>query len=95
VSPRLGRLRQTTDTLSKVADDISKDDLQAGDVMNLPTWKDPSRHGHVRMFDRWTDASKTKMWVYEETQDAGAQSIHRSSTTTPANQPMRLKDLAQ
>jgi hypothetical protein len=94
VSRIWGVPRQTTDTLSKVADPIAKEQLKAGDVMNLPTWKDPHGFGHVRMFDRWADAKHSKMWVYEETADAGAKSIHRVIDYDPKYQPMRWRELA-
>ena len=94
VSRIWGVPRQTTDTLSKVAVNISKDELQPGDAMNLPTWKDSDGYGHVRMFERWGDAKHTKMWVYEETQDGIGKSIHRLIDYNPKYQPMRLKELA-
>jgi hypothetical protein len=94
VSKAWGVSRQTTDTLSKVADNITKDELQAGDAMNLPTWKDPKRYGHVRLFDRWADASRTKMWVYEETAETG-DAVHRVIPYDARYQPMRLKALAE
>jgi cell wall-associated NlpC family hydrolase len=90
VSRAWGVGRHTTDTLSKVADNIGKDDLQAGDAMNLPTWKDPHGYGHVRMFDRWADPARTKMWVYEETADTG-NSVHRVIPYDARYQPMRLR----
>ena len=92
VSRVWGVSRQTTDTLHKVADPILKDELQAGDALNLPTWKDPSRHGHVRLFDRWADAAKTKMWVYEETAETG-RSVHRVIPYDARYEPMRLRGL--
>ena len=87
-----GIARQTTDTLSKVADPIGKDELRAGDAMNLPTWKDPQGYGHVRMFDRWANPEKTKMWVYEETTATGFV-VHRQIDYDPKYQPMRLRGL--
>jgi hypothetical protein len=84
--------RQTTDTLSKVADDIGKDELQAGDAMNLPIWKDPHGYGHVRIFDRWADPARTRMWVYEETAETG-NSVHRMIPYDARYQPMRLRGL--
>jgi hypothetical protein len=92
VSRVWGVSRQTTDTLSKVADNITKDELQAGDAMNLPTWKDPHRYGHVRLFDRWADPARTKMWVYEETADTG-NAVHRVIPYDARYQPMRLRGL--
>jgi cell wall-associated NlpC family hydrolase len=87
-----GVSRQTTDTLQNVADPIDKKALKPGDALNLPTWKDPSRHGHVRLFDGWADAAKTKMWVYEETADTG-KSVHRVIGWDDRYQPMRLRGL--
>jgi len=86
--------RQTTDTLSKVAENISKEELQAGDAMNLPTWQDPHRYGHVRLFDRWADAARSKMWVYEETADTG-NAVHRVIPYDARYQPMRLRGLEE
>ncbi|HEY3109406.1 MAG TPA: NlpC/P60 family protein [Chloroflexota bacterium] len=92
VSRAWGVGRQTTDTLSNVADNISKDELRAGDAMNLPTWNDPHGYGHVRLFDRWADPARTKMWVYEETADTG-NSVHRMIPYDARYQPMRLRGL--
>ena len=92
VSRAWGVGRQTTDTLSSVADDIGKDELRAGDAMNLPTWKDPHGYGHVRLFDRWADPARTRMWVYEETGDTG-NSVHRVIPYDARYQPMRLRTL--
>ena len=92
VSRVWGVSRQTTDTLHKVADPIQKDELRTGDALNLPTWKDPSRHGHVRLFDRWADDAKTKVWVYEETAETG-RSVHRAIPYDGRYEPMRLRGL--
>ncbi len=86
--------RQTTDTLSKVADTILKEDLRAGDALNLTTGKDPGRYGHVRMFDRWANAEKSRMWVYEETSNPG-RSVHQVIDYDARYQPMRLRALGQ
>ena len=86
--------RQTTDSLSKVADPIPREDLRAGDALNLPTWKDPERYGHMRMFDRWANEEKTKVWVYEETSNPG-RSVHRVIDYDSRYQPMRLRTLSQ
>lgn len=85
--------RQTTDTLSAVADPIVKAELRAGDALNLPTWKDPDRYGHVRLFDRWEGAPGGKLWVYEQTADTG-RSVHRLIDWDDRYQPMRLRSLA-
>ena len=88
-----GLSRQTTDTLSSFSDPIRKEQLAAGDALNLPTWKDPSRHGHVRIFDRWADDAKTRMWVYEETAETGM-AVHRTIEWDSKYQPLRLRGLA-
>lgn len=86
VSKAWGVSRQTTDTLSSVSHPITKDELQAGDALNLTTGRDPEGDGHVRMFDRWANAEHTKMYVYEETPP---RSIHHVIAWDPKYQPMR------
>jgi hypothetical protein len=82
--------RQTTDTLSSVAHPITKDELQAGDALNLTTGVDPEGDGHVRLFDRWADAAHTKMYVYEETPP---KSVHHVINWDPKYQPMRRNNV--
>jgi cell wall-associated NlpC family hydrolase len=82
--------RHTTDTLSSVAHPISKDELQAGDALNLTTGADPEGDGHVRLFDRWADAAHTKMYVYEETPP---KSVHHVINWDPKYQPMRRNNV--
>ena len=48
VSKAWGISRQTTDTLATVAQPITKDELQAGDALNLTTARDPEGDGHIR-----------------------------------------------
>jgi cell wall-associated NlpC family hydrolase len=86
VSRVWGVSRQTTDTLSSVAGPIAKEELQAGDALNLTTGRDPDGAGHVRLFDRWANPEHTKMWVYEETPP---RSVHHVINWDPAYQPMR------
>jgi len=86
VSKAWGVSRQTTDTLSSVAQPISKDELQAGDALNLTTAKDPEGDGHIRLFDRWANAEHTRMYVYEETPP---RSIHHVINWDPSYTPMR------
>ena len=86
VSKAWGVARHTTDNLSAVSHAISKDELQAGDALNLTTGADPEGDGHVRLFDKWADAGHTKMWVYEETPP---KSIHHVISWDPKYQPMR------
>jgi cell wall-associated NlpC family hydrolase len=86
VSKVWGVSRHTTDNLSQVSHPISKDELQAGDALNLTTGADPDGDGHVRLFDKWADAAHTKMWVYEETPP---RSVHHVINWDPKYQPMR------
>jgi cell wall-associated NlpC family hydrolase len=78
--------RQTTDSLSRVAQPVAKDELQAGDALNLTIGKDTQGDGHVRMFDKWANPEHTRMWVYEETPP---QSIHHVINWDPHYQPLR------
>lgn len=78
--------RQTTDTFANVSHPIAKDELQAGDALNLTTARDPEGDGHVRLFDRWANPERTKMYVYEETPP---KSVHHVINWDPKYQPMR------
>jgi cell wall-associated NlpC family hydrolase len=86
ISKAWGVGRQTTDTLSSISRPVSKDELQAGDALNLTTARDADGTGHVRLFDRWANPEKTKMWVYEETPP---RSLHHVINWDPSYQPMR------
>jgi cell wall-associated NlpC family hydrolase len=90
VSKVWGVSRHTTDNLSAVSHAISKDELQAGDALNLTTAKDPEADGHVRLFERWADAAHTRMWVYEETPP---KSVHHVINWDPNYQPMRRNNV--
>jgi cell wall-associated NlpC family hydrolase len=86
VSKAWGVGRLTTDNLSSVSQAVNKEELQAGDALNLTTGKDPEGDGHVRMFDKWANPEHTKLWVYEETPP---QSIHHVINWDNHYQPMR------
>lgn len=90
VSRVWGVSRHTTDNLSAVSHAISKDDLRAGDALNLTTGKDADGAGHVRLFDRWADAAHTRMYVYEETPP---RSVHHVINWDPSYQPMRRNNV--
>lgn len=94
VSQVWGVARQTTDTLQSVAAPVAKTQLQSGDALNLPTWKDPHGYGHVRLFDAWADAGHTQMVVYESS-DATGGVVKRVIPYDDAYQPMRLKTSPQ
>jgi cell wall-associated NlpC family hydrolase len=86
VSKAWGVGRHTTDNLSNVARRITKDELLAGDALNLTTGQDSDGAGHVRLFDKWANPEKTEMWVYEETPP---KSLHHKIKWDPSYTPMR------
>jgi cell wall-associated NlpC family hydrolase len=86
VSKAWGVGRLTTDSLSSVSQPIGKNELQAGDALNLTTGRDSGGAGHVRLFDKWANPEKTRMWVYEETPP---RSVHHIINWDAAYQPMR------
>jgi cell wall-associated NlpC family hydrolase len=86
VSKAWGVGRLTTDNLATVSQAVTKDDLQAGDALNLTTARDPDGNGHVRLFEKWANPEHTKLWVYEETPP---QSVHRVISWDAHYQPMR------
>jgi cell wall-associated NlpC family hydrolase len=90
VSQVWGVSRHTTDTLNQVATPISKDQLQAGDALNLTTSADSRGTGHVRLFEKWADAAHTRMWVYEETPP---KSVHHVINWDPKYTPMRRQNV--
>jgi hypothetical protein len=90
VSKAWGVARQTTDTLVSVAHPIGKDELQAGDALNLTVAKDPDGAGHVRLFDRWANPEHTRMYVFEETPP---RSVHHEINWDPRYQPMRRNNV--
>jgi cell wall-associated NlpC family hydrolase len=92
VSQVWGISHHTTDTLSQVTTRISKDDLQAGDALNLTIAADPSGYGHVRLFDKWADAAHTRMWVYEETPP---RSVHHVIPWDSRYMPMRRQNVVE
>lgn len=54
-----------TNTLSDITTSISKENLQAGDIL--------LRKGtHVTIFSSWVDAKKNRYWAYEESSSKGA-----------------------
>ena len=91
VSAALGMPWHTTDALWQITVAIGKDELRAGDVMNLTTGRDPEGYGHVRMFDAWANAAHTLVWVYEETPP---RAVHRVITYDQRYQPLRLTGLS-
>ncbi|MFE7949163.1 FG-GAP repeat domain-containing protein, partial [Streptomyces sp. NPDC057426] len=58
--PKSGGWDRNTGNLDAFGDtsNVSLDSLQPGDAI--------LGDGHVALFDRWTDSSRTEMWIYEE-----------------------------
>ncbi len=92
VSKVWGVSRHTTDNLANVSRRITKDELQPGDALNLTTAHDADGGGHVRLFDKWANPEKTKMWVYEETPP---KSVHHVINWDPSYTPMRRRNVTE
>jgi len=86
-----GTTRWSTDSIWNVSFPIGKEDLRAGDAMNLTTGRDPQRLGHIRIFEAWANAQHTAMWVYEETPP---RVVHRVVAYDAKYQPIRLAGLS-
>ena len=91
VSAVWGVSRYTTDSIWAVSHFISKDELRAGDAMNLTIGRDPSRKGHIRLFEAWANPERTLMWVYEETPP---RAVHRVIAYDSNYQPIRRNGLS-
>jgi hypothetical protein len=86
-----GTARYTTDSIWNVSFPIAKNDLRAGDAVNLTIGRDPARKGHIRLFEAWANAEHTAMWVYEETPP---RVVHRVVAYDEKYQPIRLAGLS-
>lgn len=86
VSRAWGVGRHTTDSIHAVGYPLSKDELRAGDILNLTKRQDPRGYGHVRLFERWANPQKTRMWVYEETPP---RAVYHAIAYDPRYTPMR------
>ncbi|MGK5739446.1 NlpC/P60 family protein [Micromonospora sp. URMC 103] len=58
---------RTTDTLDDVSTTIPKSDLQEGDIM---MWDGSGTAGHVVLFEKWANADKTRLWIFEQASTA-------------------------
>jgi hypothetical protein len=83
--------RYTTDSIWNVSFPIAKNDLRAGDAVNLTIGRDPARKGHIRLFEAWANDARTAMWVYEETPP---RVVHRVVAYDDRYQPIRLAGLS-
>jgi len=83
--------RYTTESIWNVSFPISKNELRAGDAVNLTIGKDPARKGHIRLFEAWANDAHTAMWVYEETPP---RVVHRVVAYDDRYQPIRLAGLS-
>ncbi|WP_371480342.1 peptidoglycan-binding protein [Kitasatospora sp. NBC_00315] len=61
---------QTTWTLPDLADRITKDELQPGDVLIYNNAANPQAGSHVTIFGGWTDSTRTGYLAYEQTSPA-------------------------
>jgi hypothetical protein len=57
-----------TAALAAASTPLPRDDLTAGDLLINPA---SGPDGHVVIFDRWTDATRSHYWGYEQTGDTG------------------------
>jgi hypothetical protein len=83
--------RYTTDSIWNVSFPITKNELRAGDAVNLTIGRDPARRGHIRLFEAWANEARTAMWVYEETPP---RAVHRVVAYDDRYQPIRLAGLS-
>lgn len=83
--------RYTTDSIWSVSFPIGKEQLRAGDALNLTIGRDPQRQGHIRIFEAWANAAHTAMWVYEETPP---RVVHRIVAYDDRYQAIRLAGLS-
>ncbi|MFE2912998.1 peptidoglycan-binding protein [Kitasatospora indigofera] len=58
---------ETTWTLPGLADRITKDELQPGDVLIFNNPSNPQAGSHVTIFGGWADAARTSYLAYEQT----------------------------
>ncbi|MFB6892853.1 peptidoglycan-binding protein [Kitasatospora sp. NPDC056327] len=61
---------QTTWTLPDVAERISRDDLQPGDILVYNNPASPQSGSHVTIFGGWADSARTHYTAYEQTAPA-------------------------
>jgi hypothetical protein len=83
--------RYTTDSIWNVSFPITKNELRAGDALNLTIGRDPARRGHIRLFEAWANEARTAMWVWEETPP---RVVHRVIAYDDRYQPIRLAGLS-
>ena len=83
--------RYTTDSIWNVSFPIAKEELRAGDALNLTTGRDPRHLGHIRLFEAWANTEHSAMWVYEETPP---RVVHRVVAYDNAYVPIRLAGLS-
>ncbi|RAS57062.1 hypothetical protein C8D87_1281, partial [Lentzea atacamensis] len=63
-----------TVTLPGVSHPITKDELKTADIMLNGGPGSENENGHVLIFDKWADASRTSYWAYEQ---APPQTVYR------------------
>ncbi|KPC77024.1 membrane protein, partial [Streptomyces sp. NRRL F-6602] len=58
--------QEWTGSLTSVAERISKDQLEPGDILLFHNAKDPENGSHVTLFGGWTDYNRTHYIAYEQ-----------------------------
>ncbi len=86
-----------TGSLTSVAERISKDQLEPGDILLFHNAKDPENGSHVTLFGGWTDSSRTRYTAYEQTRPATRKQATPYAYWTNSAQflPYRYRGLAE
>lgn len=80
-----GNQYYTTDLMYRISHPIDKQDLLAGDALNIP---EPGEKGHIYIFDRWADKEHNRVWVYDASEACGGV-CHREIDYDDAWVPIR------
>lgn len=86
-----------TGSLTSVAERITKDQLEPGDILLFHNAKDPENGSHVTLFGGWTDSSRTRYTAYEQTRPATRKQATPYAYWTNSAQflPYRYRGLAE
>ncbi len=86
-----------TGSLTNVAERITKDQLEPGDILLFHNAKNPENGSHVTLFGGWTDSSRTRYTAYEQTRPATRKQAtpYAYWTNSPQFLPYRYRGLAE
>lgn len=86
-----------TGSLTSVAERITKDQLEPGDILLFHNAKNPENGSHVTLFGGWTDSSRTRYTAYEQTRPATRKQATPYAYWTNSAQflPYRYRGLAE